>query len=90
EEKVDNSDEIRVIGHNKSLMFLVCNIGVKLFKKGWNSLNTAEKFMAEVSLNSIVDLHDNFQMKSSELDEQAVQDVKKRFMSSKLTYPNIN
>ncbi|RCH90968.1 hypothetical protein CU097_011001 [Rhizopus azygosporus] len=47
ESEVDDSDNIDVIGHSKSLISLVCSFGVKLYTKGWKNLNAVERFMAE-------------------------------------------
>ncbi|CEG84776.1 hypothetical protein RMATCC62417_18533 [Rhizopus microsporus] len=90
EDEVDDYDKIDAIGHSRSLMFLVRSFGVKLYKKGWKNLNAVERFMAELCLNSIVDLHDNQLMKAVELDGQATQDLQTRFMINNLVCPNID
>ncbi|CEG73464.1 hypothetical protein RMATCC62417_08843 [Rhizopus microsporus] len=90
EDEVDDYDKIDAIGHSTSLMFLVRSFGVKLYKKGWKNLNAVERFMAELCLNSIVDLHDNQLMKAVGLDVQAIQDLQTKFMISNLTCPNVD
>lgn len=47
--EVDDSDLIKAAGHSKSLMSLVREHGIKLYKKGWKNLTFKEKCIAEFS-----------------------------------------
>lgn len=47
--KIDVSDSIKAAGHSKSLMSLVREHGIKLYKKGWKNLTFKEKCIAEFS-----------------------------------------
>ncbi|KAI8979883.1 hypothetical protein BDB01DRAFT_797874 [Pilobolus umbonatus] len=71
-------------------MCLVRSFGVKLYIKGWRNLNSVEKYLAELCLNSIVNLHDNLLMKAVGLDKQAIQDLQKRFMINEPSFQSID
>lgn len=46
--EVDDSDDIKIIGHSRSLMSVVQEHGLKLYKKGWKRLNAKERCFAEL------------------------------------------
>ncbi|KAG1453416.1 hypothetical protein G6F46_009689 [Rhizopus delemar] len=88
--EVDDADCISVIGHEKSLMFLVRNQGLIFHKKNYKNMAINDKYYTLLCLNSIVDINDKAYMKLLNLNEEAQETLKTRFQFPKKTFQEMS
>ncbi|EIE90460.1 hypothetical protein RO3G_15171 [Rhizopus delemar RA 99-880] len=88
--EVDDADCISVIGHEKSLMFLVRNQGLIFHKKNYKNMAINDKYYTLLCLNSIVDINDKAYMKLLNLNEEAQETLKTRFQFPKKTFQEVD